>query len=183
MRRTWKLLVVSGVVTILWPVAAIAQPPTPPKPTEAHQRLGYFVGKWNNEGEMKPSPMGPGGKVKSVDTCEWFDGRFTIVCRYDGTGPMGAMKGMGIIGYSPDIKAYTYYAFDNSGMAMTTVPRGTVKGDTWTYTDESQMGGVNFKSRVTLKEVSPTSYTFLMEVQAPDGKWLPMMESKLTKEK
>ncbi len=181
MRRTWELLAASVVVSILCQLALMAQAPAPPKPTEAHQRLAYFVGKWANEGELKPGPMGPGGKISSTDTCEWFEGRFAVVCRYDGKTPAGPMKGMALIGYSPEAKAYTYYAIDNSGMTMTTVPRGTVQGDTWTYHDESEMGGVKIKSRVTLKELSPTAYTFLMEFQGPDGKWAPLMESKLTK--
>jgi hypothetical protein len=68
-------------------------------------------------------------------------------------------------------------------MTMTTVPRGTVKGDTWTYTDESMMGGQKVKSRVTMKELSPTSYSFVMDVQGADGKWTTLMESKQTKVK
>jgi hypothetical protein len=43
------------------------------------------------------------------------------------------------------------------------------------------MGGEKHKTRVTIKEVSPTTYTFRMEMQGPDGKWMPMMESKNTK--
>ena len=45
------------------------------------------------------------------------------------------------------------------------------------------MGGKKYKSRVTIKELSPTAYTFTMEMQGPDGKWMPMMDSKLTKMK
>jgi hypothetical protein len=43
------------------------------------------------------------------------------------------------------------------------------------------MGGQKVKSRVTIKEVSPKSYTFRMEFQGPDGKWVPAMESTNTK--
>jgi hypothetical protein len=56
-----------------------------------------------------------------------------------------------------------------------------VRGDTWTYTDEATMGGQEVKSRVTIKELSPTAYTFTMEMQGPDGKWAPVMESKNSK--
>jgi hypothetical protein len=45
------------------------------------------------------------------------------------------------------------------------------------------MGGQKMKSRVTIKELSPASYTFTMDMQGPDGKWVPMMESKVTKAK
>jgi hypothetical protein len=45
------------------------------------------------------------------------------------------------------------------------------------------MGGQKVKGRVTIKEVSPTEYTFLLEMQGADGKWMPFMESKMTKSK
>jgi hypothetical protein len=96
---------------------------------------------------------------------------------------MGPMKGIGILGYSAEEKVYTWMGIDNSGMSMTTVPRGKLQGDTWTYDDESMMGGQKIKSRVTIKELSPTAYTFKMEFQGPDGKWATAMESKSTKVK
>jgi hypothetical protein len=158
------------------PVAAQA-----PKPGPEHAKLGYFVGKWNTVGEMKPGPMGPGGKTTMADDCQWFEGRFSVICRSEGTTPMGPSKSIGILGYSPEAKAYTYYGIDNSNMTMTSVPHGTLQGDTWTYTDEGMMGGKQMKSRVVIKEISPTAYTFRMEMQGPDGKWMPMSESKSTK--
>jgi hypothetical protein len=39
------------------------------------------------------------------------------------------------------------------------------------------------KSRVTIKELSPTAYAFKMEMQGADGKWITAMESKSTKVK
>jgi hypothetical protein len=178
MKRVFNLLAALTVVSAAGLQVAAAQAP---KPGPEHKRLGYFVGKWNADGEMKPGPMGPGGKMKSSDTCEWFEGQFSVICRYDGSGPMGPSKGIGILGYNTEEKAYTYYGVDNTNMTMASVPKGTVQGDTWTYTDEGTMGGKKYKSRVTIKELSPTSYTFRMDMQGPDGKWAPMMESKNTK--
>jgi hypothetical protein len=66
-------------------------------------------------------------------------------------------------------------------MIMSTVPKGTVSGKTWTYTDETTVGGQTMKSRVMIEEESPTAYTFRMEIQGPDGKWIPMMQSRNTK--
>ena len=68
-------------------------------------------------------------------------------------------------------------------MTMTTVPRGTVQGDTWTYHDEGMMGGKKVKTRVTIKELPPSAYTFKMDMQGDDGKWTTVMESKNTKTK
>lgn len=162
-------------------LAAAQTAQAPPKPGPEHKRLGYFVGKWSTEGEMKPSEMGPGGKFSSADSCSWFDGGFAVVCSGEGKSPMGPSKSLGILGYSAEEKVYTYAGVDNSPMTMTTIPRGKVQGDTWTYNDESLMGGKKVKTRVVIKELSPTAYTFTMESQAPDGKWATLMESKSTK--
>ena len=183
MQTTFKTLICLVIAAIGFQPALTAQESKAPKPGPEHKRLGYFVGKWSTTGEMKPSPMGPGGAITSADTCEWFEGGFAVICRGDGKMPTGPSKTIGIIGYSSEDKVYTYYGVDNSGMIMSSVPRGTVQGDTWTYTDEGMMGGQKFKSRVTIKELSPTAYTFKMEMQGPDGKWGTLMESKSTKGK
>jgi hypothetical protein len=183
MKRTCEWLSACVAFSVVAVAMATAQPGQPPKPGPEHKRLGYFVGKWMSEGEMKPGPMGPGGKITSTDTCEWFEGGFAVVCHSEGKSPMGPSKGIGILSYSPEEKVYTYSGVDNSGMTMTSVPRGTVQGDTWTYNDEGMMGGKKMKTRVVIKELSPTAYTFKMEMQGPDGKWAPMMESKNTKTK
>lgn len=181
MRRCMALLVACGAAIGLLQLRADAQGPQAPKPGPEHQRLGYFVGKWTAEGEMKPGPFGPGGKMSTTDTCEWFEGRFAVVCRSEGKSPVGPLRNIGILGYSTEEKVYTYYGVDNSGMIMTSVARGTVQGDTWTYTDESVMGGQKMKSRVVIRELSPTSYVFTMDIQGADGKWVTMMESQQTK--
>ncbi len=158
-----------------------AQAPPASKPGPEHARLGYFVGKWTADGEIKPGPMGPGGKMTSTDDCQWFEGHFSVICRSEGRTPAGSSKSIGLLGYNTEEKVYTYYGIDNTNMTMASVPKGTIQGDTWTYVDEGMMGGKKMKTRVVIKELSPKSYTFKMDLQGPDGKWVPMMESKNTK--
>jgi len=181
MKKEFSRLLI-GAASLCCLTLAYAQDAGPPKPTAEHKRLGYFVGTWHSEGEMKPGPMGPGGKMSGTDKCSWYEGGFAVVCYGDGKMPTGPMKSIGILSYNPEEKVYTYTGVDSSGMAMTTVPRGTLQGDTWTYNDESMMGGQKMKSRVIIKELSPTSYTFKMDFMGPDGKWVTAMESKSTKQ-
>jgi len=173
-----KRLLVLGAVAIVLASAGlvVAQAPEAPKPTPEHAKLAYFVGSWTGDGEMKPSPIGPGGKMKMKDHCEWFEGKFAVVCHNEGTGPLGPMKGIGILSYNAEEKVYTYYGVDNTGMTMMSVPRGTVNGKTWTYTGEDKMQGQVIKSRYTVQEVSPTSYTFKWEMQGEGGAWLTIAE-------
>ena len=149
-----------------------------PKPGPEHERLAFWVGTWTNEVEIKENPMMPAGKMTSTDRCEWFDGKFAVVCHTESEGPMGSTKEIGILGYSSDLKAYTYYGVESSGMAMTTVPTGKLDGKTWVYNDESMMGGTKVKSRYTIVETSDTTYTFKWEVQGQDGQWMTVMEGK-----
>ena len=66
-------------------------------------------------------------------------------------------------------------------MVPTSVSKGSVTGDTWVYSDESKMGGKLVKSRYTIKQVSPTSYTAKWEMQGEGGAWSTVMESKSSK--
>jgi hypothetical protein len=178
MRRTIALLITFAMLCL---AGVAAQQTKEPKPGPEHKKLAYFVGTWSSTADMKPSPFGPGGKMTSTDRCEWFEGGFTVVCRYQGTSPMGPTKGIGILGYNTEEKVYTYYAVDNSPMNMGSVPKGTIQGDTWTYTNEDKMGGQNVKSRFTIKIASPTSYSYRFETEEAPGKWNTVVEGKATK--
>src|SRR5256885_11311930 len=95
----------AAVVTLLAAPALRAQAPAAaPKPGPEHQKLAYFAGRWNEVGQMKPGPMGPGGQVTSTSTCEWFAGGFSIVCRSDGKSTASETHGLGILGYSTERK-------------------------------------------------------------------------------
>lgn len=176
-----RLIPMLGFVALVPSLVLAQAPQQKPTPTPEHERLGYFVGKWNAEGEMKQNPWMPTGKYTSSESCEWFEGHFAVVCRSEGKGPMGMMKGLGFLSYSPEEKSYTYYGIDTTGMTMATVPKGTYQNGTWTYTDESMMGGKMVKSRYIMRETSPTSYTYRMETQGEDGTWKSFMEGKSTK--
>jgi hypothetical protein len=63
-----------AVLLAAGPQVAAGQASQVPRPGLEHARLAYFIGKWRAEGDVKPGPMGPGGKMTSNDTCEWFEG-------------------------------------------------------------------------------------------------------------
>jgi hypothetical protein len=165
-------------VAVLGTVAR-AQAPAAPTPGPEHNALAFFAGKWTSEAELKPGPLGPGGKMKGSDDCQWFAGRFHIVCRGEGQGPMGSMTSLGVMTYSAADKGYTYYGIDSLGTSE--LSTGTKSGNTWTFTATSRYGGQTFKSRYTIVETSPSSYTFKWE-SSPDGTtWSTLAEGKATK--
>jgi hypothetical protein len=168
-----------GLVLLVVGVGLAQAPAGPPKPGPEHQKLAYFAGKWTNEGDMKPSALGPGGKFSSSSTCEWFDGNFALVCHTDGAMQTGSMKGLSIMGWDPAAKTYTYFSTNSSGQGG--FSRGTVKGDTWTWNNETTMNGKPMVVRFTLKEVSPDVATYKFEMGAPGEPLKLMMDGKQTR--
>ena len=164
------------------PPALLAQAPVGyPAPGPEQKKLGFFVGKWTTEGEMKPGPAMPGGRITSHDRCEWFEGGFSIVCHYDSIGPTGPTHSLGILGYSSEEKAYTYYSVQSGPTTMASVPLGTEKDGTWVYTDESKMGGKRVKSRYTIIQTSPNSYSYKWEILGDEGAWQMLLLGKSTR--
>lgn len=174
-----RRMAVTGAALFLASGLVLAQAGKMPEPGPEQKNLTYFAGTWKAEAEMKPSPFGPGGKMMSSDTCTWFAGGFHIVCKSEGKGPMGPMTGLGIIGYNGEEKVYTYYGIDNMGMGG--LSKGTKEGKTWTFSSEEKMGGKLVKSRYTIAEESPTSYSFKWEVSEDGKTWNTILEGKETK--
>jgi hypothetical protein len=161
---------------------AAAQGP-PPKPTPAPElkKLDYFVGTWKTTGDLKPGPMGPGGKFTELGHNEWMPGHFFLVEHSNiSSGAMGHLVEIAYLGYSAEDKAYTYDAFNSMGEAEHA--KGTVEGDTWTWTSTEKMGGQTMKGRFTITVASPTSYSFKFEI-APEsgGDYTTVVEGKSTK--
>lgn len=168
------------ILATLFALAAVAAAQMEmPKPGPELKKIDYFAGAWTLEGDVKPGPMGPGGKVTENEKCEWMDGSFFLVCKVDFNSGMGNGSGMSIMGYSNDDKAYTYREFNSWGEF--TDSKGSVDGDTWTWISDEKMNGMTMKSRFTMKIVSPATYTFTFEMSQDGTKWTNVMDGKAAK--
>ena len=171
-----RMTLLSAICTIFFATTLQAQAPQgPPKPGPELKRLNYNIGIWNATGEAKPYGPMPGGKFKAIEKCEWYSGGFFVMCHSEGSGPMGPEKGVSFTGYDTNEKVYTYHEFTSTGDAIDA--KGTVNGDTWNWTAESKMGDAKVSVRVTIKEVSPTEYTFKLEMSQNGGEFSVVEES------
>jgi hypothetical protein len=154
-----------------------------PKPGPELKNLDYFTGSWTLDGDLKPSPMGPGGKVVETEKCEWMEGNFYLVCRVEfKSNTMGNGSGLTIMGYSPEKKNYTYREFNSWGEF--TDSKGTFEANTWTWNSEWKMGEMPMQGRFVIKITSPTTYDFGFEMSQDGGaKWTLAMDGKATKAK
>jgi len=180
MKKARMIAVAAVMLAAMATTSATAQTPAMPKPGPEVEKLKYFLGNWKEEGTIKPGPMGPGGKFTGTSKNEWLPGGFFIGLRgaTDMT-TMGKFTTVAYLGYDAENKVYTYDEFASTGEH--TVAKGTVEGDTWTWTNEYKEGGKAMKGRFTEKITSPTSYDFKFEASMDGGEYATMMEGKATR--
>lgn len=173
------VLLISGLLAAAVAAHAQEKKAGPPKPGPEVKKLAYFAGTWTSEGEIKANPIMPAGKMTSTDVCTWYSGGFHVVCNSKGSGPMGKMSGLGIMGYNTEEKVYTYNGIDNSGHLDSA--KGTTDGKTWSYTSEEKMGGKSIYGRYTISDLQPDSYSFSWAMSEDNKAWSTVMEGKATR--
>lgn len=155
----------------------------PPTPAPELKKLDYFIGTWTIDATIAPGPWGGGGKFTATGTDEWLKGNFFVVGHDDFTLPTdlgGSGTAVTILAYDPDKKVYTEDRYDSNGQHQKS--SGTLNGETWVWTSENNYGGMMIQGRLTMKVVSPTSYTTKYEVSADNGAtWMPFWDGKATK--
>jgi len=153
----------------------------PPKPGPENAKLGYFVGKWTAEGDLKASAYGPGGKFTYTEECEWLAGNFAIICHSEGQMGGGTVKGVSIMSYDAGEGKYIY--FESNNMGENTYSKGTLNGDTWTWSNEEQMGGKTIHGRFTLTRLNDDSASYKFELGPAVDSLALIMEGKQTRVK
>jgi uncharacterized protein DUF1579 len=167
-------------ILLLIAVSAWAQMPSAPGPEV--KKLDYFAGTWTTECTIGQGPWGAGGKFSATHTNEWMSGNFFLQGHSDFKMPPelgGDGKGLAIMGYDTDQNVYTYDTFNSQGRRQSS--KGTVSGDTWTWTSSANYGGQDIQQKMTMKVLSPSSYTVKMEVSMDGKDWMTFMDGKATK--
>jgi hypothetical protein len=154
---------------------------TGPTPAPELKKLDFLAGDWTTEGTFVPGPPGtPPAKFTTTSHAGWMDGNFFLVENGESNMEgMGKMKELVVMGYDPDQKVYTYRNFNSMGQSELSL--GKLEGDTWIWTGDEHFGGMTMKGRVTLKALSPTSYTTKFELSMDGNEWFQAMEAKSTK--
>jgi hypothetical protein len=153
-----------------------------PKPGAEVKKLEMLAGSWTLEGDVKPNPMGPGGKLTEIEKCDWMEGNFFLVCHTDfKTANSGNGSGISVIGYSTADKVYTYREFNSWGEFEDS--KGSLDGDTWTWTSEEKVGNNTVKGRFVMKFTSATAYSFTYETSPDSVKWTLLVDGKAVKGK
>ena len=171
--RIVRASLTTAMMIAMGSMASIAEAQAQPSPE--HKKLAFFVGKWQAEVEVKPTPSSPGGKATGTESCDWF-ATLHVVCQTETAGAAGTYRGMRILSYIPLLKQYAQYSVDSLGYAI--LAMGQAQGDTWTFITD--LGTA--KVRNTMK-TSNGSYTTVSEYAGADGKYVTTATSKSTRAK
>ena len=154
-------------------VPCAAAPDAPPKPAAEMSNLKFFDGNWTCDGTALPTPMGPGGNVKTSVMSHTDLGGFwqsgTVKSTMAGTPPM---EGMFHMTYDVGAKQYVMLWVDNMGAWAKSTAAGW-EGDKIVFSGEVAMGGKMMMTRETFVKGADGSLKRDWEAQM-DGKWTPM---------
>jgi hypothetical protein len=149
-----------------------------PKPGPEVNQLSFYVGKWNETGESRSDPSGAFGKLSGHESCEWFSGGYSVVCRESTVDSNGTSDGLYILAYDVNKKLYTVYGTDNFGTIYSGT--GTVENGTWRWTAEAVSGDSTTPMRYNFNSADAGARTMSVEVGDGNGSWSELLRVTYT---
>ena len=176
-----KILLFLLVVCLTTAVQAQA-PPSAPKPDPEVTKLHVLVGHWTYEGEYKPGPLGPGGKITGQYDAQMILGGFFLQAREFEKGFMGEMRNLEIDEWNPDSKNFTSNIYQDDGSRF--LGTLTVEGNTLTWAGKFAVAGKEYQLKAPLVLAADRkSGTSKAEISTDGNTWTPFFEAKWTKAK
>jgi Protein of unknown function (DUF1579) len=148
LRTTLTVGVLAVISSMRFSLAQTAS--TSPKPGPEVKKLSMMVGTWSAEGTLKSNDTGRGGRLRATETCAWTANGFGIACHsIDDLAGRVKVTGASLVGYDPASKTYTYVEV---GALGTSVYRGTVEGESWTWISNDKTTTQRFTMTYTSKD-------------------------------
>ena len=161
-----KTLAVAAVCVLLGMSSTAAQQAAT---GEAGGELGFFIGKWTEEGQSRAKPTDAFGKITGNESCAWFSGGPSVVCRETTQDKNGEVDSIYLLAYDSGRKLYTVSGTDNTGAIYSGT--GTVSNGVWRWTAEMRAGGAVTAMRYTFRAATGGGRTMDVEVPAGSGAW------------
>ncbi len=146
--------------------------PAPARSPEVSQ-LGWYVGKWSAAGESRGSAEEAYSEVSGEETCEWFAGGPSVLCRETTTDRNVTSTSLYILAYDAARKLYTVYGTDNTGAIYSAT--GTVAQGVWSWTGEARAEGQAMPMKYSFHPSPGGGRTMDVEIAAGEGAWLRIL--------
>jgi hypothetical protein len=123
--------------------------------------------------------MGPAGKEVWTFRFESFPGKFQVVYHAELVGSDGKTAELGFMGYDPEKRLYFFDTISSDGMKWdlrAPVERGMLR-----FAGEQELGGKPLGLRLFVKDESPTTFKYTVQLSVAGGAWVLAKEATATK--
>jgi hypothetical protein len=176
MQRSNVLLFFS---VVCFATAMQAQAPAP-KPGPEVKKLHAVVGHWTFDGEQKPGPLGPGGKLTGEANIRMILGGFFLQNQQSWKVAETETRFLEIDGYDPVNNNFSSEFYFDDGTRFSGAL--TITGSTWTYAGKLVTVGKQYQYKATFVAVPDLAiWTYKDQLSADGRTWTPLLELKYTK--
>lgn len=161
------------MVAVSWILPGIAASQAVTTKSAEVAQLQFYVGDWNEAGEMRDDPSKPFKAISGSETCRWTAGGYAVMCEEKTTGPGGGWEGVYILSYDSVGKQYHVHGTEKPGMNMHAV--GQLDGSRWIWlTDPAPDGS---RVRYIFAQADAGARTLTVDVGAGD-QWATIVNIK-----
>lgn len=165
---TWICCAVLAVPGLL-PAQIAPQPGSP-----EIKRLEFYVGKWEEGGRSRTDPSAEFRKLTGEESCEWFPGGLSVVCRETTTDSSGRTEALYILTYNSAQRVYGVAGVDSTGNVYGGT--GVLEGGVWTWDVDATAGDAAMRQRYRFRPEGPAQRSMEIEIPKSDGSWQRVAE-------
>jgi hypothetical protein len=170
------------LVVICLATLTSAQGQAPKPDPQVGQLSSLLAGIWTYQGEYKPGPLGPGGKMTGVYTGQTILNGFFFEGREAEKGATGETHSVEIDAYDPANKNFICNIYGDDGSRFSGT--ATISGNTVTWEGKFFAGGQQiFVKEPFIFAADRMSGTAKAQISMDGKTWTPFFEATFTKAK
>jgi hypothetical protein len=147
----------------------------PMGPPEEIKALGFMVGDWKSHMKFRMTQESEEWMETTTDVaCSWIAGGAALRAEYTGEMMGEPFNGVAITAYDRELGQYQDIWVDNMA-ARVSMYHGQMKGDKYVSEGEDIWMGQKMLSRMTISDMTDTSYTWTMEHSFDNGETWQVM--------
>ena len=143
-------------------------------------KMDVWVGTWQSQTQVMPTPYSEAASVKSELTCNWSPHHGFILCDHLMHGPSGLSNSLSVYTYDEAAKTYKFFGVDKDDSPRE-VPL-QVKGNIWSFGTQVQDKDKTIMFLTNDEFVSDKVMHFRTEFSEDNGRnWKELNQGELTK--
>ena len=149
------------IATLLFGSSQLATAQDAPVRAPGYDNLAHFVGRWTEQGN----------EATFLEVCDWFDGKFHVVCNAERTRPNGTVgRSLSILSYVGG-QGYVHVGIGNKG-SYGTLQNGTFHDGVFEFLSTAKEGGKSTVTRIRIGPFAQRGFPFVVDTSTDGGPWV-----------